>query len=95
MIDPELLRILCCPETHQQVVLAEPSLVQALNGRIAAGLVRNRSGCPVQEQLEAGLIREDGRFLYPIWQGIPMLHIGEAIPIGGLTASSCRSGEMS
>ena len=81
MIDPELLRMLCCPETHQQVVLAESSLVQALNGRIAAGLVQNRSGGPVQEQLEGGLIREDGRFLYPIRHGIPEMLIQEAIPV--------------
>ena len=83
MIDPELLRMLCCPETHQKVVLAEPSLVQTLNGGIAAGLIRNRSGQPVRETLEGGLIREDHQFLYPIRQSIPIMLIGEAIPVGG------------
>jgi len=31
--------------------------------------------------LEAALIREDGEWLYPIRQGIPILLEGEAIPI--------------
>ena len=83
MIDPELLRMLCCPETHQKVVLAEPSLVRTLNGGIAAGLIRNRSGHVVREILEGGLIREDHQFLYPIQQSIPIMLIGEAIPVGG------------
>ncbi len=28
MIDPELLKIMCCPETHQPIALAESSLIQ-------------------------------------------------------------------
>ena len=37
MIDPDLLKILCCPETHQEVRLAEAAVIDKLNGQIAAG----------------------------------------------------------
>ncbi len=40
MIDPDLLKILCCPETHQEVRLAEPAAIDKLNGQIAAGTLK-------------------------------------------------------
>ena len=32
-------------------------------------------------ELTAGLIREDGRVLYPVRNGIPLLGPGEAVPL--------------
>jgi len=81
MIDSELLKILCCPETHQPVRVAEPALVAELNQRIAAGVLQNRAGQPVKEKIDAGLVRDDGNFLYPIRQEIPVMLIEEAIPL--------------
>jgi uncharacterized protein YbaR (Trm112 family) len=81
MIDPELLRILCCPETHQEVREAEPTLIARLNQQIAAGAFRDRGGKPVSEQIDGGLIRADGRFLYPIRHGIPVMLVDDAMPI--------------
>jgi uncharacterized protein len=81
MIDSELLQILCCPETHQEVRLAEPSLIVELNHQIAAGALKNRGGQPVTEKIAGGLIRADGQFLYPIRQGIPVMLVDEAIPV--------------
>ena len=81
MIDAELLKILCCPETHQDLRLADQSLVEKLNTQIAAGALKNRSGQPVSEKLEAGLIRSDGQFLYPVRQDIPVMLVDEAIPL--------------
>ena len=81
MIDAELLKILCCPETHQDLRLADQSLVENLNTQIAAGALKNRSGQPVSEKLEAGLIRSDGKFLYPVRQDIPVMLVDEAIPL--------------
>jgi uncharacterized protein len=83
MIDPELLKILCCPETHQGLVLADVTLVQDLNRKIAAGQLRHRSGQPVQQAIDAGLVRSDGRFLYPVRHDIPVMLIDEAIPLSG------------
>jgi uncharacterized protein YbaR (Trm112 family) len=79
MIDPDLLKILCCPETHQEVRLAEPALIDKLNGQIAAGKLANRAGQPVKEAIEGGLIRADGKLLYPIRQNIPVLLVDEGI----------------
>jgi uncharacterized protein len=83
MIDPDLLKILCCPETHQEVRLAEPMVIEKLNGQIAAGALKNRAGQPVQEQIEAGLIRADGKYLYPIRRDIPVMLVDEGIPLEG------------
>lgn len=81
MIDSELLQILCCPETHQQVALADPSLVRRLNDQINSGNLRNRSGAAVKDAIDGGLLRKDGKFLYPIRQDIPIMLIDEAIPV--------------
>jgi len=36
-IDPELLQVLRCPETHQPVTIADEALIASLNEQIAAG----------------------------------------------------------
>ncbi|HET7623877.1 MAG TPA: hypothetical protein VFM25_01340 [Verrucomicrobiae bacterium] len=81
MLDPELLKILCCPETHQDLRAADASLMEKLNARIASGDLRNREGQPVSEKLDGGLIRADGKFLYSIRREIPMMLADEAIPL--------------
>ena len=82
MIDPELLKILCCPETHQDLHLAEPGIVERLNSQIGTGALKNRSGKQVSEKIENGLIRADGKFLYPVRRDIPVMLVDEAIPLG-------------
>ena len=82
MTDPELMRLLCCPETRQDLREAESSLVARLNEHIAAGRVTNRAGQAVSQKLDGGLVRSDGKFLYPIRQDIPVMLIDESIPLG-------------
>ena len=81
VIDPELLKILCCPETHQAVSEADAALLTDLNNRIASGSLKNRAGKSVGDKLEGGLLRQDGRLIYPIRNRIPILLIEEAIPL--------------
>ena len=81
MLDAELLKILCCPENHEALTLADAPLIDRLNQQIAAGPLRNRADQPVTDKLDGGLIRADRRFLYPIRQDIPVLLIDEAIPL--------------
>lgn len=81
MIDPELLKIMCCPETHQAIALADTPMIEALNHQIAAGQLKNRAGLAVKEKLDGGLLREDRKFLYPVRQNIPVMLIDEAIPV--------------
>jgi len=81
LVNPELLKILCCPETHQALALAEPVLVQQLNEKIASNRLLNRAGKAVLDKMDGGLIRSDGKFLYPLRQNIPIMLIDEAIPL--------------
>jgi uncharacterized protein YbaR (Trm112 family) len=88
MIDSELLKILCCPETHQPLTSADAALVQRLNTQIDSGQLRNRGGQPVTRKCDGGLVRKDGQFVYPVCENIPILLINEAIPLSGQAAAS-------
>ncbi len=81
MIDAELLKILRCVETQQELDHAGNALIENLNAQIAAGQLRNRAGQPVRDKLEGGLLRRDGKILYPIRNNIPIMLLDEAIPV--------------
>jgi uncharacterized protein len=81
MINAELLKIMCCPETHQPLTMADAGTVERLNQRIQSGELRNRGDQPVNDKIDGGLIRQDGKFLYPIRNNIPVMLIDEAIQI--------------
>ena len=81
MIDEQLLEILVCPETKEPVQLAEPSLIDSINQAIAKGELKSRNGEKVTESIDGGLLRRDGKFLYPIRDDIPIMLIEEAIPL--------------
>jgi len=80
-VSEELLEILVCPETKQPVKLASTDLLKKLCEDIAAGRVRNRGGETLTEPIEEGLVREDGRILYPVDDGIPVMLIEESIEL--------------
>jgi uncharacterized protein YbaR (Trm112 family) len=81
MIDQELLEILACPETKEPVHLAEQSLIDELNARIERGELSNRGEKSVTKKIDGGLVRQDGAYLYPIEDDIPVMLIDEAIPL--------------
>lgn len=81
MPNPDRWSILVCPETRTPLAPADSELVARLNRAIAAGELRNRAGQPVRGPIESGLVRQDGRLLYPIVDGIPVMLIDEAIPL--------------
>ena len=78
-IDKDLLAILCCPETKQDVSLAPEALVRQLNDRIGKGDLKNKGGHVVSEKLDGGLLRADKKILYPIREDIPVMLIEEGI----------------
>ena len=81
MISKELLEILVCPATKVPVHVADQSTINDLNARIERGEVTNRGGKAVEKKIDGGLVREDGAFLYPIEEDIPIMLIDEAIPL--------------
>lgn len=85
MIDKELLDIIVCPETKQDLVLAESGLIEKINGLIEKGELRNRSKMIVTEKIDGGLVREDRKYLYPIRDDIPILLIDESISLEELS----------
>ena len=82
MIDKDLLEILACPETHQPLREASADELAAVNARIAAGGATNVGGNAVEGELEGGLVREDGKILYPIREEIPVLLVDEGLALG-------------
>jgi uncharacterized protein YbaR (Trm112 family) len=81
MVDKELLNILCCPETKQDLTLADQELIDKINQLIKNGVLKNRAGELIREPIDAGLIREDRKYLYPVREDIPILLIDESILI--------------
>lgn len=79
VISQDLLDILCCPETKEDVHLVSDDDIRRINAAIRAGTVKKRSGKPETEILDGGLLREDGKYLYPIREDIPIMLIDEAI----------------
>ena len=79
-LDPKLLEILACPENHTPVALADAALLQQLNERATAGALRNRKGDAVAK-VEAALVRDDGKCVYLIEDGIPNMLIDERIDL--------------
>ena len=81
MIHPELLEILCCPETRQPVRVAPAALVESVNRAIRDASLEMPAGGDSAGVLDGGLVREDGKFLYPVRNGIPIMLIEERIAI--------------
>ena len=80
-IDKELLDILACPEDKSPVSLAGRELIEKVNNLIEKGELCNRGGTRVEKPVDGGLVREDGAYLYPIEDNIPIMLIEEAIPL--------------
>ena len=78
MISNELLSILCCPETKQDLCVADASLIGKLNQKIEKRELKTRGGEGVAQKIEGGLVRADKQYLYAIRGNIPIMLIDEA-----------------
>ena len=81
MIAPELLAILVCPETHQDLALATAGELALLNEAIVVGKVRTVKGDPVGQPVDGALIRADRAIAYAIRDGIPVMVAPEGLSI--------------
>ncbi len=84
MIDKELLDILACPETKEDVYLANDELISKVNQLIETQKLKNRNGDKITEKIDGGLLRADKKFMYPIREDIPIMLIEESVPMEGI-----------
>jgi len=84
MVNPELLEILVCPETKQTLTVADTDILNQVNQAVAVGGLMNQGGDRVKDRIEEGLVREDGKVLYPVKDDIPVMLLDEAIRLDTL-----------
>lgn len=80
-MDKKLLSILCCPVTHKGLSLVRKDLLGAVNAAIQAGELVNRDGAKLNHTLKEALVTDDGKIIYPVDDGIPVLIEGEAVAL--------------
>ena len=80
-VDPELVEILVCPDNKLNVDLAPAETVEKINLAIKENIVLNVDGQAVNDPLQDGLLREDDKIIYPVRDSIPVMLIGEGIPM--------------
>jgi len=56
-------------------------LIQRLNEAIQNRRLQNKGKQAVTDPVEGGLLRADGKMLYPIRENIPVMLIEEGIPL--------------
>lgn len=80
-MEKALLEILRCPHSRQPLRLLERAELKAVNAAIAAGAVPAHPAGSARTPWSAGLACDDGRFAYPLDDGIPVLLADEAIEL--------------
>jgi uncharacterized protein YbaR (Trm112 family) len=84
MLNPELLEILVCPETKQTLKVASADILDQVNQAADGGGLKNQGGDRVKGRIQEGLVREDGKVLYPVKDDIPVMLLDEAIRLDTL-----------
>jgi uncharacterized protein YbaR (Trm112 family) len=87
-MDKKLLSILCCPVSHKGLSLARAEMLKSLNAAIAAGRLTNRDGEVIAGEMTEALVTDDGKILYPVNDGIPVLLEGESVMLSQLDEKS-------
>ena len=78
-MDKRLLDIVVCPLTKLPLQLLDGERLAQLNAAISSGGVLNRAAQALPETLAEALVTRDGRLVYPIREGIPILLEEESI----------------
>ena len=78
-IDRKLLDIICCPVSKVPLVPLTGKQIVATNKEISAGTALNVDAQVVSGLLSAGLLTTDGKIIYRIEDGIPVLLPEEGI----------------
>ncbi len=78
-MNKRLLTILRCPVTHKGLAVLKKDRLAQVNAAIAAGQIIAHDGSKVVEPLNEALVTDDGKRIYPVADGIPVLLEDESI----------------
>ena len=78
-MDNRLLTILRCPVSHKGLAVLKGDTLAKVNAAIDTGNLVNHEGAAVAASLSEALITDDGKRIYPVNDGIPVLLEGESI----------------
>lgn len=78
-MDRKLLDILVCPATRQPLARLDKRGLEAVNRAIATGVVTRADGTAQADAIREALVTRDGKTVYRIDDGIPVLLIEEGI----------------
>ena len=84
MMNKRLLSVLCCPVTHKGLSVVRADQLKKVNTAISAGGLANRDGAILSESLKEALVTDDGKIMYPINDGIPLLLEGASVALSQL-----------
>jgi uncharacterized protein YbaR (Trm112 family) len=78
-MEKRLLTILRCPVSHKGLSVLKKDRLERLNAAIHTGELVNHDGDKLAEPLAEALVTDDGKRVYPVSDGIPVLLEGESI----------------
>jgi len=81
MIQPSLLALLACPESHQPLRLATTGELEKIRALAGSSALKDVSGEPLPSRIDGALIREDGKLAYRIDEGIPILLVEQGFEL--------------
>jgi len=79
-IDPELLEILCCPESKTDLQVMTAEQIQSINAQLEKKGATYKDGKPVDKPLQEALITVDKKTIYRVDDEIPIMLIEMGIP---------------
>jgi len=71
--------MMCSPAEHTPLRLLAPDELHQLNSLVEQGVVKRYDGSVVRERLSDAVITEDLEYIFPIWDGVPVIQIFEQI----------------
>lgn len=83
-MNKRLLSVLCCPVTHKGLSVVRPDHLKKINTAIGEGRLANRDGAILSNTLKEALVTDDGKIMYPVNDGIPVLLEGASVALNQL-----------
>ena len=78
-MNKKLLDIMCCPLAKLPVEILDTERLARLNTAIEAGEIKNHAADMLTEDLPEALVTRDGRLVYPVRDGVPVMLEEESI----------------